>query len=67
MYRCYAPLTTRAPQLLHWSEDGKQVVIEKPLELEATVLPRIYKQSKFSSFSRQLNVSGRRCSRKCSW
>lgn len=48
---------TLLPQLLRWGDDGKQVIIVNPFELEASVLPRIYKQSKFSSFSRQLNVS----------
>lgn len=33
------------------------IVIEKPDELADKVLPLVYRQSRFASFSRQLNVS----------
>jgi hypothetical protein len=46
--------------ILHWDTDGRQIVIRKPRELEAHILPLVYKQSKFASFSRQLNVSPRK-------
>lgn len=32
-------------------------MIDKPSLLETSVLPLVYKQSRFASFSRQLNVS----------
>ena len=33
------------------------IIIEKPDELASKVLPLVYKQTRFASFSRQLNVS----------
>ncbi|KAJ9113064.1 hypothetical protein QFC22_006160 [Naganishia vaughanmartiniae] len=44
--------------MLHWADDGVQIIIRKPKEMEARVLPLVYKQSKFASFSRQLNIYG---------
>lgn len=43
--------------ILHWGDEGRQIIIRKPKDLESHILPLIYKQSKFASFSRQLNVS----------
>ncbi len=43
-------------QMIHWDHDGTQIIIEQPGELESKVLPLVYKQSRFASFSRQLNV-----------
>ncbi len=48
----------RWQDLIHWDLAGRQIIIEKPGELEIVVLPEVYKQSRFASFSRQLNVSG---------
>jgi hypothetical protein len=33
------------------------IIIERPEELAEKVLPLVYRQSRFASFSRQLNVS----------
>lgn len=43
-------------QLLHWDAEGRQIVIQDSKAMEVHVLPMVYKQSKFASFSRQLNV-----------
>ncbi len=43
--------------MIHWDADGTQIIIERPGDLEQQVLPLVYKQSRFASFSRQLNVS----------
>ncbi|KAJ9094223.1 hypothetical protein QFC21_006049 [Naganishia friedmannii] len=57
--KLYAVLSDPAyHHMLHWADDGVQIIIRKPKELEARVLPLVYKQSKFASFSRQLNIYG---------
>lgn len=44
-------------QILRWDETGELIVIERPDELAANILPILFRQSRFASFSRQLNVS----------
>lgn len=44
-------------QIIRWDEAGEVIIIEKPLELSHKILPAVYRQSRFASFSRQLNVS----------
>lgn len=44
-------------QIIRWDEIGEVIIIEKPEELAEKILPLIYRQSRFASFSRQLNVS----------
>jgi hypothetical protein len=49
--------------MIRWDADGSQILIQRPAELEVKVLPLVYKQSRFASFSRQLNVSRLRIGR----
>ena len=42
---------------MRWDEIGEVIIIEKPEELAEKILPLVYRQSRFASFSRQLNVS----------
>ena len=44
-------------QIIRWDEVGEVIIIEKPEELAEKILPLVYRQSRFASFSRQLNVS----------
>lgn len=44
-------------QIIRWDEAGEVIIIEKPDELAEKILPLVYRQSRFASFSRQLNVS----------
>ncbi|GHJ85918.1 hypothetical protein NliqN6_2320 [Naganishia liquefaciens] len=44
--------------ILHWDKDGRQIIIQGAKALEARILPLVYKQNKFASFSRQLNIYG---------
>lgn len=37
------------------------IIIERADELAEKILPHVYRQSRFASFSRQLNVSGEAC------
>ena len=48
---------TDSLQIIRWDEEGTVIVIEKPDELADKILPLVYRQSRFASFSRQLNVS----------
>lgn len=48
-------------QILHWDREGRQIIIQDAKALEAHLLPLVFKQSKFASFSRQLNVSRHMC------
>jgi hypothetical protein len=43
-------------QIIRWDDKGEIIIIEKPDELAAKILPAVYRQSRFASFSRQLNV-----------
>lgn len=47
----------RPSQIIRWDDAGEIIIIERPDELADKVLPLIYRQSRFASFSRQLNVS----------
>jgi hypothetical protein len=42
--------------IIRWDEAGEIIIIERPDELAKKVLPLVYRQSRFASFSRQLNV-----------
>lgn len=44
--------------IIRWDEAGESIIIENPEELADKVLPVIYRQSRFASFSRQLNIYG---------
>lgn len=57
--------------MIRWDPKGEQIIVERPEQLALHVLPSIYRQSRFASFSRQLNVrlsylgaSRRTCSNK---
>jgi hypothetical protein len=41
-----------------WDAQGEHIIVEKPEQLALHVLPSIYRQSRFASFSRQLNIYG---------
>lgn len=43
--------------MIRWDPKGEQIIVERPEQLALHVLPSIYRQSRFASFSRQLNVS----------
>lgn len=42
--------------MIRWDPNGEQIIVERPEQLALHVLPSIYRQSRFASFSRQLNV-----------
>lgn len=44
--------------VISWQPHGRAFVVHKPKEFVARVLPEYFKQSKFSSFQRQLNLYG---------
>ncbi|WWD16186.1 hypothetical protein CI109_100611 [Kwoniella shandongensis] len=44
--------------IIRWDETGETIIIESPEELADKILPVVYKQSRFASFSRQLNIYG---------
>ncbi|KIS00899.1 hypothetical protein L804_02322 [Cryptococcus deuterogattii 2001/935-1] len=44
--------------IIRWDEAGESVIIENPEELADKILPVVYRQSRFASFSRQLNIYG---------
>lgn len=43
--------------MIRWDPAGEYIIVEKPEQLALHVLPSVYRQSRFASFSRQLNVS----------
>lgn len=43
--------------MIRWNPAGKHIIIERPEQLTLHVLPSVYRQSRFASFSRQLHVS----------
>ena len=43
--------------MIRWDPAGEHIIVEKPEQLALHVLPSVYRQSRFASFSRQLNVS----------
>lgn len=42
--------------MIRWDPQGEHIIVEKPEQLAIHVLPSVYRQSRFASFSRQLNV-----------
>ncbi|WVW82775.1 hypothetical protein I302_104786 [Kwoniella bestiolae CBS 10118] len=44
--------------IIRWDETGEAIIIENPEELAEKILPVVYRQSRFASFSRQLNIYG---------
>jgi len=42
--------------MIRWDPAGEYIIVEKPEQLALHVLPSVYRQSRFASFSRQLNV-----------
>ncbi|WVQ78480.1 hypothetical protein IAT38_000566 [Cryptococcus sp. DSM 104549] len=44
--------------IIRWDEPGEAIIIENPEELADKILPVVYRQSRFASFSRQLNIYG---------
>lgn len=45
-------------EVLSWMPHGRAFIVKQPKVFEPDVLPRIFKQSKFTSFTRQLNLWG---------
>uniref|UniRef100_D8PJY4 HSF-type DNA-binding domain-containing protein n=2 Tax=Schizophyllum commune (strain H4-8 / FGSC 9210) TaxID=578458 RepID=D8PJY4_SCHCM len=44
--------------MIRWDDAGEHIIVERPEQLALHVLPSIYRQSRFASFSRQLNIYG---------
>lgn len=44
--------------VLSWMPHGRAFIVKQPRVFDAEVLPRFFKQSKFTSFTRQLNLWG---------
>lgn len=44
--------------MIRWDAAGEHIIVERPEQLALHVLPSVYRQSRFASFSRQLNVRG---------
>ena len=42
--------------MIRWDPAGEHIIVERPEQLALHVLPSVYRQSRFASFSRQLNV-----------
>lgn len=42
--------------MIRWDANGDHIIVERPEQLALHVLPSVYRQSRFASFSRQLNV-----------
>lgn len=47
--------------MIRWDPAGDHIIVERPEQLALHVLPSVYRQSRFASFSRQLNVSALGC------
>lgn len=43
-------------KLIHWSEDGNEIIIADMINLSKVILPKYYKHHNYSSFVRQLNM-----------
>ncbi|WVQ71920.1 hypothetical protein IAR50_001462 [Cryptococcus sp. DSM 104548] len=57
--KLYQLLADEATQhIIRWDESGENIIIENPEELAVKILPVVYRQSRFASFSRQLNIYG---------
>ncbi|KAI0036086.1 HSF-type DNA-binding-domain-containing protein [Vararia minispora EC-137] len=44
--------------MIRWDAAGEHIIVERPEQLALHVLPSVYRQSRFASFSRQLNIYG---------
>lgn len=44
--------------MIRWDAAGEHIIVERPEQLAQHVLPSVYRQSRFASFSRQLNIYG---------
>ncbi|KAF9076363.1 HSF-type DNA-binding-domain-containing protein [Rhodocollybia butyracea] len=44
--------------MIRWDPQGEHIIVERPEQLALHLLPSIYRQSRFASFSRQLNIYG---------
>ncbi|KAH9943077.1 HSF-type DNA-binding-domain-containing protein [Epithele typhae] len=44
--------------MIRWDQAGEHIIVERPEQLALHVLPSVYRQSRFASFSRQLNIYG---------
>ncbi|EJD01055.1 uncharacterized protein FOMMEDRAFT_29831 [Fomitiporia mediterranea MF3/22] len=44
--------------MIRWDPAGDHIIVERPEQLALHVLPSVYRQSRFASFSRQLNIYG---------
>ncbi|KZS97516.1 hypothetical protein SISNIDRAFT_188257 [Sistotremastrum niveocremeum HHB9708] len=44
--------------MIRWDQNGDHIIVERPEQLALHVLPSVYRQSRFASFSRQLNIYG---------
>ncbi|EJD53899.1 hypothetical protein AURDEDRAFT_110604 [Auricularia subglabra TFB-10046 SS5] len=44
--------------MIRWDANGDHIIVERPEQLALNVLPSVYRQSRFASFSRQLNIYG---------
>ena len=42
--------------MIRWDPAGDHIIVERPEQLALHVLPSVYRQSRFASFSRQLNA-----------
>ncbi|KAI0269232.1 HSF-type DNA-binding-domain-containing protein [Gloeopeniophorella convolvens] len=49
---------TENHHMIRWDPAGEHIIVERPEQLALHVLPSIYRQSRFASFSRQLNIYG---------
>lgn len=45
-------------EVLSWMPHGRAFIVKQPKVFDADVLPRFFKQTKFTSFTRQLNLWG---------
>ena len=62
MRRVRGPSLLERPEnhhMIRWDNAGEHIIVERPEQLALHVLPSVYRQSRFASFSRQLNVSRR--------
>lgn len=46
------------PNVVGWLPHGRAFIVRKPKEFTATIMPRFFRQSKLTSFQRQLNLYG---------
>lgn len=51
-------ISNRSHSAIHWSSDGAYLLIPDEAKLVSDVIPRLFKQKDYSSFSRQLNIYG---------